>query len=101
MKISLDSPSSPMLNSLSPAELGHLRQAAEAARRQMLTGTKEWPGRPSAQRLALFLAATPDVILRLLDMLDERQTRPGNPIRRAARKPLDGQDPLFALEEAS
>ena len=40
-----------------------LREKAEAA--------KEWPGRPSRQRLELFLEASPETILRLLDELDE------------------------------
>lgn len=44
-----------------------LRRLAEAAREQLRVGPKEWPGRPSAQRLALFLAASPDAVLRLLD----------------------------------
>ena len=44
-----------------------LRAAAEAARDQMATGKKEWPGRPSQQRLQLFLLASPDAVLALLD----------------------------------
>jgi hypothetical protein len=48
-----------------------LRASAEAAREQLRTGPKEWPGRPSAQRLAFFLAATPDVVLQLLNELEE------------------------------
>lgn len=51
-------------------EWASLRNAAEAAAEQLRTGPKEWPGRPSAQRLALFLEASPDRILRLLDERD-------------------------------
>lgn len=47
-----------------------LRQAAEAAAEQLRTGPKEWPGRPSAQRLAFFLAASPSVVLQLLDEVE-------------------------------
>jgi len=47
-----------------------LREKAEAARRQLEEGPKEWPGRPSAQRLALFLEASPGTVLALLDDLD-------------------------------
>ena len=48
-----------------------LRDKAEAARRQMEEGPQEWPGRPSRQRLDLFLEASPEAILRLLNELDE------------------------------
>lgn len=48
-----------------------LRARAEAAAHQLKTGPKEWPGRPSRQRLELFLAASPDAILALLDELAE------------------------------
>ena len=47
-----------------------LRDKAQAAAEQLATGAKEWPGRPSAQRLALFLAATPDVIIDLVDEVE-------------------------------
>ena len=47
-----------------------LREKAEAAREQMANGPKEWPGRPSRQRLELFLAATPEVVLELVDEVD-------------------------------
>lgn len=36
----------------------------------MDNGPQEWPGRPSRQRLELFLEASPENILRLLDELD-------------------------------
>jgi hypothetical protein len=49
---------------------GELRRLAGAARDQLATGRREWPGRPSAQRLALFLAASPDAVLALLDERD-------------------------------
>jgi len=52
------------------SDYAELRVSAEAAARQLAAGPKEWPGRPSAQRLAFFLAATPDVVLGLLDELD-------------------------------
>jgi len=52
-----------------------LRAKARAAKVQMESGPQEWPGRPSAQRLALFLAASPDVILDLLAELDELRGR--------------------------
>jgi hypothetical protein len=47
-----------------------LRLAAEAAAEQLRTGPKEWPGRPSQQRLQFFLAASPEVVLELLDERD-------------------------------
>lgn len=47
-----------------------LRRLAEAADEQMREGPDEWPGRPSRQRLELFLAASPRMILSLLDELD-------------------------------
>lgn len=50
-----------------------LRRSAEAAAEQLRTGPREWPGRPSAQRLAFFLAATPEVVLRLIDEAEGRQ----------------------------
>lgn len=52
-----------------------LREKAEAAKRQMESGPQEWPGRPSRQRLELFLAADPWAILQLLDELDEARGR--------------------------
>lgn len=58
------------LNGLTAAELTELRATAEAAVEQLRTGPREWPGRPSAQRLAFFLSASPEKILRLLNMLD-------------------------------
>ena len=42
-----------------------LREKAEAAKRQIDAGPQEWPGRPSRQRLELFLEASPDVIIKL------------------------------------
>lgn len=48
-----------------------LREKAEAAKRQMEEGPREWLGRPSRQRLELFLAADPDTVLELLSRLDE------------------------------
>jgi hypothetical protein len=47
-----------------------LRAKAVAARQQLAEGPREWPGRPSRQRLELFLAASPDTIIELLDELD-------------------------------
>ncbi len=44
-----------------------LRVKALAAKEQMDNGPMEWPGRPSRQRLELFLAASPDVVLALLE----------------------------------
>lgn len=44
-----------------------LRARAEDAAQQLKHGPKEWPGRPSRQQLELFLAASPEVILALLD----------------------------------
>lgn len=49
------------------SDWSELRAKAEAAKAQMESGPQEWPGRPSRQRLELFLAATPEAILRLLD----------------------------------
>lgn len=49
-----------------------LRAKALAARQQLAEGPREWPGRPSRQRLELFLAAGPDEILELI----EAATRP-------------------------
>ena len=53
-----------------------LRAAAEAAAEQLRSGPREWPGRPSAQRLALFLEASPATILALLDELDQAHATP-------------------------
>lgn len=47
-----------------------LREKALAAQRQLAEGPREWPGRPSRQRLELFLAADPDTILDLLAEID-------------------------------
>lgn len=58
------------MSSLTAAELADLRRLALAARKQDKTGARDWPGKPSAQRLQLFLAASPDVILRLLNMAE-------------------------------
>jgi hypothetical protein len=44
-----------------------------ATRKQLRTGPREWPGRPSAQRLAFFLAATPDVVIALLDEVERTE----------------------------
>jgi hypothetical protein len=60
-----------MPSSLTAAQLAELRTAAEAALEQLRTGPREWPGRPSAQRLALFLAATPDVVLQLVSIAED------------------------------
>lgn len=51
-----------------------LRMKAEAAKAQMESGPQEWPGRPSRQRLELFLAADPWTVLALLDELDGRRS---------------------------
>lgn len=48
-----------------------LRQKAIAAAEQIRTGPTEWPGQPSRQRLELFLAASPDAVLALLDERDD------------------------------
>lgn len=52
-------------------ERAELRAKAEAAREQLTNGPREWPGRPSRQRLELFLVASPDAVLDLLDERDE------------------------------
>lgn len=49
-----------------------LRRLAVAAAEQLATGPREWPGTPSRQRLELFLALPPDVVIALLDELEER-----------------------------
>lgn len=56
---------SPTPNDLT--DWSELRRLAVAADEQMRTGPTEWPGRPSRQRLELFLAASPRTILALLD----------------------------------
>lgn len=48
-----------------------LRKTADAALAQLRYGPREWPGTPSRQRLDLFLAASPDTILALLDERDD------------------------------
>lgn len=60
-----------------------LREYAVAAREQLLEGPMEWPGTPSRQRLDLFLAASPDTIIALLDERDrlEREVRDDHPRR--------------------
>lgn len=52
-----------------------LRTKALAAEEQLRTGPPEWPGTPSRQRLEFFLAASPDVILALLDERDDLASR--------------------------
>lgn len=59
-----------MTEPLNADERANLRAAAVAAAEQLATGPREWPGRPSAQRLGFFLAATPEVVLRLLDAVE-------------------------------
>lgn len=56
-----------------------LREAAEAAAEQLRTGPKEWPGRPSRQRLDLFLAASPDTVLALLDEIETLRAMEAGP----------------------
>jgi hypothetical protein len=51
-------------------DLAELRRLAVAADEQMTDGPTEWPGRPSRQRLELFLAASPKTVLALLDRLE-------------------------------
>ena len=51
-----------------------LRARAVAADAQLRNGPKEWPGRPSRQRLELFLAASPEVVLELLAEIDQLRT---------------------------
>ena len=60
-----------------------LREKALAAREQMTNGPKEWPGRPSRQRLELFLAATPDAVLELVSEVEEFRARGAIPGQRA------------------
>ncbi len=57
-----------------PNDWTDLRKRATAAKQQMEDGPQEWPGRPSRQRLELFLAASPEVVLQLLDELESTQT---------------------------
>jgi len=58
-----------------------LRAKALAAKEQMDNGPQEWPGRPSRQRLELFLAATPEVVLELLDELAQVEREPHPVVR--------------------
>ncbi len=51
---------------LTQLELDELERLAVAADEQIRMGRKEWPGKPSRQRLELFLAANPDTVLRLV-----------------------------------
>jgi hypothetical protein len=57
-------------------DLAELRRLAEAADQQMREGPTEWPGQPSRQRLELFLAASPRMVLSLLDRIAELTTTP-------------------------
>jgi hypothetical protein len=50
-----------------------LRRLAAAAREQLAAGPAEWPGRPSRQRLELFMATGPEVVLHLLDHYREEE----------------------------
>lgn len=52
-----------------------LRRLAVLAAEQLRRGPREWPGTPSRQRLELFLAASPDAIIALLDERDELATK--------------------------
>jgi hypothetical protein len=55
------------------SDWAELRRLAVAADEQMSNGPTEWPGRPSRQRLELFLAASPKTVLSLLDELERLQ----------------------------
>ena len=61
---------------MTAAELATLRAKAEAARQQLATGPREWPGTPSRQRLELFLATGPDTVLWLLDRIEFLEALP-------------------------
>lgn len=60
-------PPSSEIDMTTPAGRHALRALAVAAREQIANGPAEWPGRPSRQRLELFLAAGPEAVLTLLD----------------------------------
>lgn len=49
-------------------ELDEIERLAREADTQLKTGKKEWPGRPSRQRLELFLRADPTTVLKLVEM---------------------------------
>lgn len=53
---------------LTIAELDDIERLANEADAQLKTGKKEWPGRPSRQRLELFLRADPETVIRLVKM---------------------------------
>ena len=54
------------MSDITLTELDEIERLAQAALEQIQTGKKEWPGRPSRQRLELFLAASPEMVLRLV-----------------------------------
>jgi hypothetical protein len=53
-------------------DLADLKVKALAAKEQMDNGPQEWPGRPSRQRLELFLAASPEVVLELVALAERK-----------------------------
>lgn len=60
---------------MTQSDWAKLRRLAVAARDQLRDGPREWPGKPSRQRLELFLAASPDVVIELLDELEACHAR--------------------------
>lgn len=61
---------------LTSAELDQLELLALAADEQRRTGGIEWPGKPSRQRLELFLACGPLMVLRLVRLGRRALERP-------------------------
>lgn len=53
---------------LTPEELNLLERLANEADYQRVVGGKDWPGRPSRQRLDLFLATSPQVVRKLVHL---------------------------------
>lgn len=64
---------------MSPDDRAALRLLALAARTQLATGPREWPGTPSRQRLELFLATGPEQVLSLLDDIDQLERKVARP----------------------
>ncbi len=65
---SMHTPILPPFNQLELSELDRLEAIAWAAEVQRQQGGKDWPTKPCRQRLDLFLATTPKVVLALIAM---------------------------------
>jgi hypothetical protein len=69
----------PFFDEVTPDTLDTLERLACDCERQMASGGKDWPGKPCRQRLDLFLATPPSVVLRLVALARETLRRAETP----------------------